>query len=404
MNASKQGEETKSRREFLEGLGVAVIAAGAGATLPSPAWAAAEPGRKKVRVGIVGGRFGATFQFHLDPQCEVAAVSDLRPERMKALQETYRCSTTFPSLEEMVKDKTIDAIGVFTEAPNHFKHVMHVLDHGKHCLCAVPAAMTLDECAQLAEKAKKTGLTYMMAETSYYRPEVITARKWHEAGEFGELFCCEAEYHHDGLHSLFWEDGKPGGKRTWRYGFPPMHYPTHSTAMLTGVTGERLVEVSCLGWGDGDPILKDNDYKNPFWSATAFFKTDKGHACRIAVYWKVAAGGCERARWYGDKKSFHMPDPNGLGPMVAMQGEKVEPYAQPELWKTDVPEPMRVPSGHGGSHTFLTHEFIDAIAGGRRPAIDIYEAIAYTAPGIVAHQSALKGGEQMKVPDFGRAS
>jgi hypothetical protein len=26
--------------------------------------------------------------------------------------------------------------------------------------------------------------------------------------------------------------------------------------------------------------------------------------------------------------------------------------------------------------------------------------VAYTAPGIVAHQSALKGGEQMKVPQF----
>ncbi|MDH7600753.1 MAG: hypothetical protein QHI38_01230, partial [Armatimonadota bacterium] len=72
-----------------------------------------------------------------------------------------------------------------------------------------------------------------------------------------------------------------------------------------------------------------------------------------------------------------------------------------EWWKTDMlPEPLRVPSGHEGSHVFLTHEFIDALVNERRPAIDVYEAVAYTAPGIVAHQSALKGGELLKIPSF----
>ncbi|HID23705.1 MAG TPA: gfo/Idh/MocA family oxidoreductase, partial [Planctomycetaceae bacterium] len=51
----------------------------------------------------------------------------------------------------------------------------------------------------------------------------------------------------------------------------------------------------------------------------------------------------------------------------------------------------------------ITHEFIDSIVRGRQPAVNVYEAVAYTAPGIVAHQSALKGGEQMRIPDFGRA-
>ena len=59
-------------------------------------------------------------------------------------------------------------------------------------------------------------------------------------------------------------------------------------------------------------------------------------------------------------------------------------------------------TGHGGSHVFLTHEFIDALVNQRRPAIDVYEAVAYTAPGIVAHQSALRGGEQMNIPGFDR--
>ena len=65
-----------------------------------------------------------------------------------------------------------------------------------------------------------------------------------------------------------------------------------------------------------------------------------------------------------------------------------------------LPEPMRVSSGHGGSHTFLTAEFINALVEDREPVIDVYESLAMNVPGIVGHQSALKDGERMKVPVF----
>ncbi len=275
----------------------------------------------------------------------------------------------------------------------------------------VPAAMTIDECEELLETVERTGLTYMMAETSYYHQAMISARKWWKSGAFGEIFYSEAEYHHPGLEVLFTENGK----RTWRYGFPPMHYPTHCTSFLVGLTNERLTEVTCVGWGDDSPYLKDNAYKNPFWNETAFFKTDRGHSMRVAVCWKGAMRGTERAQWYGDKMSFFTPDPNGLGPVIVRDqaveetdsaGFKrsrpaFENYQQPNYYETDMlPEPMRHGSGHDGSHPFLTHEFIDCLVNDRPPAIDIFQALAYTAPGIIAHESALKGGKQLKIPQF----
>lgn len=81
---------------------------------------------------------------------------------------------------------------------------------------------------------------------------------------------------------------------------------------------------------------------------------------------------------------------------------KIEAFNQPNYLER-LPESMRVKSGHGGSHTFLVHEFLSAILEDRYPAVNIWEAIAYTAPGIIAHQSALKGGEPMKIKDYGRA-
>jgi hypothetical protein len=74
-------------------------------------------------------------------------------------------------------------------------------------------------------------------------------------------------------------------------------------------------------------------------------------------------------------------------------------------WATDMlPEQLRHDSGHEGSHTFLTHEFVDALVTGRQPTVNVYEALAYAAPGIVAHRSALAGGTQMRIPSFDQTS
>ncbi|MCL6520322.1 MAG: Gfo/Idh/MocA family oxidoreductase [Armatimonadetes bacterium] len=366
---------------------------------------------RKVRIGIVGGRFGSTFQFHEHPNCTVEAVSDFNPDQRKVLMETYRCNKSYVTLDEIIKDKDVDAVAIFTPAPFHARHSIAALKAGKHVFCAVPAVMNLEEAEELKETVEKTGLIYMMAETSYYHQSVISARKWYKEGKFGEIFYTEAEYYHPGLDVLFFENGQ----RTWRYGFPPMHYPTHCTSYLIGVTGERLTSVTCVGWGDDSQVLKDNAYNNPFWNETAFFKTDKGHAFRVAIYWNAPVRGCERGQWCGTKMSFYDPHPNGLGPVIVRFSEEVEKdgkggvrklphleqYEQEIWWKTDMlPEPLRHPSGHDGSHTFLTHEFIDAIVNERTPAIGINEALAYTVPGIIAHKSALEGGRQLEIPQF----
>ena len=58
--------------------------------------------------------------------------------------------------------------------------------------------------------------------------------------------------------------------------------------------------------------------------------------------------------------------------------------------------------GHGGSQGNLGHEFSSALLENRPPMIDIYESLAMTVPGIIAHQSALKDGETLKIPQFDR--
>ena len=370
---------------------------------------------KAVRVGVVGGGFGSSFQWHLHPKCKVTAVCDIRPDRLQRLSEVYKCGNTFNNFREMLKHPELDAVAVFTPLPLHVWMDIEALNAGKHVISAVPCGMSLEELERLLDTVKRTGLKYMMAETSYYRPEVITARQWAKEGKFGTIFYSESEYHHEGLIPLMFDDR---GFPTWRHGLPPMHYPTHCTGMVIPVTGERFTEVTAIGWGDQHEVLQTNQYKNPFWNTTALFKTSGGHSSRISVFWHVAAGGTERGAFYGDRMSYIMARPEGspnTQVTISRDGKTVidangypegvvksTAYDQPNHFEM-LPESLRVRSGHGGSHTFLTHEFDSAIAEDRTPSVNVWEAIAYTAPGIVAHQSALRGGETMKIKDYGKA-
>ncbi len=400
-----------TRRHFVAALGATNVMAG----FSLPGEAAADP-NKIVRIGIVGGNFGATWQWHLHPNCKVAAVCDLRDDRLQRLSEVYRCDSKYKSYADMLKHPGLDAVGIFTPLPLHVWMATQAMKQGKHVISAVPAGMTEEELVDLMDTVKSTGLKYMMGETSYYRPEVITCREWAKEGKFGTIFYSESEYHHEGLLALMFDER---GFPTWRHGLPPMHYPTHCVGLVLPVVGERFTEVQAIGWGDKHEVLRTNEYHNPFWNTVGFFRTSKGHSSRISVSWHIAAGETERGLFYGDRMSYIMARPEG-SPDTVVQIEKdgktvidsngypegkvqIEAYKQPNHWEK-LPASMRVKSGHGGSHTFLANEFISAILEDRQPAVNVYEAVAYTLPGIVAHQSALRGGELLKIKDYGQAS
>lgn len=340
---------------------------------------------RKVKVGIAGYgfcRFGAQFGFQDHPNVEVVAVTDLIPERCAQLAKTCRCEKTYPSCEEMLKDKDIEAVFIATDAPSHARLAIMALEHGKHVAAAVPAVYgSLEDADRLFEAVKKTGLKYMMFETSYFHADLYALRQKYVAGAFGKIIYSEGEYYH-----YF---GKPIGSFNpksgkvdldgWRKGLPPQWYPTHSNAYHIGITGGSFTEVSCMATPSEVPHLMPdgNDYKNPFGTEVALFRTNDGGMSRMAVSWDIPIHGGERGRAYGQT------------------AKKVD---------VDVRRPQLPPGmgagGHGGSHGRLTDEFIDAILRDRKPWCDIAQALNMTVGGIVAHQSALKDGELLKIPQY----
>ncbi|HRX80591.1 MAG TPA: Gfo/Idh/MocA family oxidoreductase, partial [Pirellulaceae bacterium] len=340
---------------------------------------------RKIRVGIVGYgvcRFGAAFGFQDHPNVEVAAVSDLFPDRCANLAKECRCQKTYPSLEELVKDDTIDAVFCATDAPSHAKHCIEVLKHGKHVACAVPAVHgSLADAEELFEVVKSSDRKYMMFETSYFREDLYAMRQIYNAGGFGKLVYSEGEYYHYSVEQI---DSYKG----WRIGLPPQWYPTHSNAYYVGVTGGSFTDVSCMGIPSVKDLLQptNNRYKNPFGTEIALFRTSEGGMARMGVSWDTPGDHGEKGRIRGQKGTYY-------GEYQGLEKE-LPPIRRPPL------PPGVNAGGHGGSHGQLTNEFVTAILEERKPLVDIAQSLNMTVAGVVAHQSALKDGELMKIPQY----
>ena len=412
MNNEKQDHEQSglSRRGFLHGMG------GAGALLGMTGMAAADdtpkdadgnviPGfeknqgdanavkdwqpvsDRKVRVGIAGYglcKFGAAFFYQNHPNVEVVAATDLDPRRCAALAKAVGAKKTYPSCEEMIKDKSIEAVFIATDAPSHARLAILALNHGKHVVSAVPAVFGFEaegEAEELFNAVKKSGMKYMMNETSSFHAELYAKRMQYQAGALGKIIYSEGEYYHDNVGTLGSynpRNGKIDGFG-WRRALAPMWYPTHATAYYVSVTGGRLTDVSGLGTPSLYSEYKDgkNAHKNAFGTEVAMFKTSEGGMSRMAVSWDMKNAHGEQGRVYGQK-----PHDNGI------KGDR--PALPPSVGG----------GGHGGSHGQLTNNFIESILLDGKPIVDVSEALNMTLAGVIAHQSALKEGEWMKIPQY----
>lgn len=59
---------------------------------------------------------------------------------------------------------------------------------------------------------------------------------------------------------------------------------------------------------------------------------------------------------------------------------------------------------HDGSHPHLVHEFVSSIFEERQPWPNGNTTASWTAAGICAHESAMKGGERIEIPKFSFSS
>ncbi|MEU1116921.1 MULTISPECIES: Gfo/Idh/MocA family oxidoreductase [unclassified Streptomyces] len=394
-----------------------------------------------ISIGVVGaGQFARAFipLFQAHPGVHDVRLTEAVPERLVRESDRHAITTTHPSFEDMLASD-VDAVAIFTQRWTHGPLVVQALEAGKHVYSCVPMAVSEEEVEAIVEAVRRTGLTYMMGETSYYSPAAVYCRERHAEGAFGEIFYAEGDYVHD-MDLGFYDAYRFSGGDRWKEtaSFPPMYYPTHALGGVLAVTGSHVTSVSCLGVRDtrGDGVFDrevsrwDNDFSN----ATALFRTADGGVVRTNEMRRVGYPSRlreSRFRFFGTEGSFEQ-----LATATLWQDrEKAEDIE--ELMRTapssglddaalaaiapslrdafgsgfaPVHDVGRLPAefagrpnGHQGSHQFLADDFVSACLTGKTPPVNAWTAARYTLPGLTAHRSALAGGTQLKVRDLGDA-
>ncbi|QPP08484.1 Gfo/Idh/MocA family oxidoreductase [Streptomyces bathyalis] len=392
-------------------------------------------------IGIVGaGQFAGSFAklFRLHPGVGAIHVTDLLPERAERLVAAEGLAGTVSSFDDML-ESDVDAVALFTQRWTHGPLAVRALRAGKHVYSAVPMAVSEEETAAIIEAVKETGLTYMMGETSHYNPATVYAREKIADGGFGRLFYAEGDYVHD-MDLGFYDAYRFSGGERWKEtaSYPPLLYPTHSIGGVLGAWQTYATSVSAVGVRDerGDGVF-DRDvsqFGNDFSNATALFEVAGGGSFRTNEFRRVGYPSHireSRFRFFGTEGSFEQlatvsfwQDKTGVRD-VSEHLQAVPTLSADDPSLADVSPALRdafisgtapvhdrarlpaefahAPNGHEGSHHFLVDDFVNAVNDSTLPSVNAWVAARYTLPGVVAHDSALRDGERLPVPDFGDA-
>ncbi|HET9278722.1 MAG TPA: Gfo/Idh/MocA family oxidoreductase, partial [Flavitalea sp.] len=174
--------------------------------------------KNKVNVAIIGLGFGAEFIpiYQRHPHANMYAICQRNAEKLNQIGDAFGIDHRYTDYDEVLADKNVDAVHINTPIQSHAEQSVKALRAGKHVACTVPMATTVEECRQIVEAVKETGLTYMMMETVVYSREFLFVKEMYEKGELGKLQFLRASHQQEMA-------GWPG---YWE-GLPPMHYATH---------------------------------------------------------------------------------------------------------------------------------------------------------------------------------
>jgi len=371
----------------------------------------------KIRVAIVGLGFGAEFIpiYQNHPDAEMYAICRRNKSELNKVGDKFGIKTRYADYNELLADPNVDVVHINSPIPDHAPQSIAALKAGKHVACTVPMATDIDGCRQIVDLQRKTGKVYMMMETVVYSREYLFVKELYDKGELGRIQFLRGSHQQD----------MEGWPSYWP-GLPPMWYATHCVSPCLAIMSKpgapaHAESVVCHGSGRiREDLIKH--YNSPFAIESATFKIRGSD-----VVAEVTRSLFDTARQYresfdvfGSKKSFEWQQVENEEPVIHQLG-----LPEPEIPKrTKVPDYAKLlpqpiqrftqpaaiqdaehlsfiqGGGHGGSHPHLVHNFLQAVLG-KKPAFpDAPTSANWTMVGLCAHQSAMAGGDRVKIPQL----
>ena len=389
--------------------------------------------KKPYRVGVVGtgsrGRY--LMSLALRANVEVPALCDIREPNLKQAQDIVEktrgrrpegYSKGPKDYQRMLKRDDLDAIIVGTGMQVHAPISIYAMHAGKHVLCEVSAAMTMDECWDLVKTERDTGQIYMLAENCCYWYELMMVHNMIERGLFGKTTYAECGY----VHDIRYLEYTPDGKLTWRgemvRDWAGNNYPTHSLGPVAQCLevnqGDRIVSLVSMATGMDShyDYIEEHFPNNKQLKQTKFKGSDS-----VSTLIKTAQGKMIDLRC-----DFSSPRPTA-GPYHAIQGveasydsrlghkiwlksrTKSHAWEQIKKFSKEFEHPLWMKwqekakgTGHDGGDFYVIQQFLDAISAGGPSPIGAVDAATWSCILPLSHKSIIEGNTVQQVPDFSK--
>ncbi|PTQ95733.1 putative dehydrogenase [Mucilaginibacter yixingensis] len=347
-----------------------------------------------LNIGILGlGEGRSIISAALESKkVQLKMMCDISIEMCKHRAAEFNFHHYTTSYQEMLDDKEIDIIAIYTPDHLHAQHIIQALEAGKNVICTKPFIDDLGKAAELMRVAEKSGKKIFVGQSSRFFEPAKRQRKDFEAGLLGELITIEAYYHAD--HRWFLE--KPWALEQafkWLYGglshpidFVRWYLPEveevmgygmiSSNGKTAGLKNEdtmhfifrakdgRIARVSGCYTGPTQPPLRDSGMSTVLRCTEGASQADY-HELRYSVTDKT---GEEKIITWGDKALKHY---------FRFEGQ----------------------SHHAGEYQNYMEYFADSIEQGFTAYPDLKEGIGTVAL-LQAMDRTLKTGQPVKVADI----
>ena len=381
---------------------------------------------KPLKIALIGaGPMGLSMalNLHKTGRAKVVAVCDRSAEVLsnavaKISETTGETPLAFTAYDQLVKKGKYDGVMIALSPETQPKLAVAEMNRGKHVLCQVPVAVTMEDCHALIKAARENDVVFVGAEQAHCWHFFDKWREMAENGEFGHIIFAEGEYlHYEPKWDWFVDKqtGKPvmtddaslsqddRYEKSWRHRVfkHPILYLPHTLNPLLTVTGGRITKVSCFGTKeesytstgfkvrDLETAMMYND-KDAVFVVKTGFTSPHGFKAGTGAHWYQIKGTKATVEWA--RSEIDSPK--------RFDAATKEWTAQE--WSVQIPESddLLKDSGHGGVDMIPILAFLDAIQKGVKPRMDALACVELAAPAVAAAQSCEQGGKLVEVPNF----
>jgi predicted dehydrogenase len=285
------------------------------------------------------------------PGSTVAAVCDLRSERLVQLQTRYPTIQTVSDCKSLFQNPDLDAIIIATPVSSHFELAMAALKAGKHVLVEKPLAANSEQATQLIDEAARRRKILMVDHTFVYTGAVRKIRELITSNALGDIYYYDAVRVNLGLFqhdvNVIWD------------------LAIHDLSVMDYVLPTKATAVSATGISHIPGQPENVAY------ITLFF--DEPQIAHVHVNWLTPVkvrhtliGGSEKMILYDDLEPSEKVKIYDKGITVSQSPEAVYEmlvsYRSGDMWapRLDTTEALQIEAQH----------FVDCIENNKKPETD----------------------------------